>query len=211
MSAGLAAVVLAGGQGLRLGGGDKALRPLAGRPLLDHVLDRLSGQVGAVAINANGDPDRFAGYGLPVVADSVAGFPGPLAGVLAGLDHAAEAWPDCPRVLSAPCDTPFLPRDLVARLAEARLAEGATLARAGSAGRAHPVVALWPVALRHALREALVVEAVRKVDRFAGRHRVATVDFPPVEAPGGPIDPFFNVNAPADLRAAEAALADGPS
>jgi len=206
---GVVGIVLAGGLSRRMGGGDKALRPLAGRPMLDHALDRLAWQVAALALNANGDPARFAGYGLPVVADPVDGFAGPLAGVLAGLDWAAAVRPDCPLVLSAACDAPFLPRDLASRLEAARRAEGADIARAASGGRAHPVFALWPVRLRDALRRALTEEDIRKVDVFTERYRTATVAFPPTAGPGGPIDPFFNANRPEDLAAAETALAGG--
>ncbi|WP_275668628.1 molybdenum cofactor guanylyltransferase MobA [Crenalkalicoccus roseus] len=197
------AVVLAGGLARRMGGGDKPLRLLAGRPLLDHVLARAAPQVAAVVLNANGDPARFAAYGLPVVPDGLPDHPGPLAGVLAALDWAAAHRPDLPWVLSLPGDCPFLPRDLAARLHEARAREGAPLACARSGGQAHPPVGLWPVALREALRAALL-GGERKIDRWTARHGIAHADWP-----AGPCDPFFNANAPEDLAEAERLLAQG--
>ena len=149
-------LLLAGGRATRMGGGDKGLRLLAGRPILDHVIERLRPQLSRLLLNANGDPARFAAYGLPVVGDSPPDFAGPLAGVLAGLEWAAREAPDCPLLLSAPTDAPFLPRDLVRRLWAGREAEGADIAMAASGGRTHPVVGLWPVALAPALRHALV-------------------------------------------------------
>lgn len=195
----VAGVLLAGGQSRRMGGGDKALRPLAGRPLLDHVIERVRPQVAALVLNANGDPARFARFGLPVVPDSVPDFAGPLAGVLAGLDWAAQHRPDCAFVVSVATDAPFLPHDLVARLVNGLEAEGAELACAMSDGQLHPVIGLWPVRLRDALRHALVEESVRKVDVWTGRYHLATVAFPV-----DPIDPFFNANRPEDLERAAA-------
>ncbi len=151
-------VILAGGLARRMGGGDKALRPLGGVTLLDRVIARAAPQVSALWLNANGDPSRFARWDLPVVPDDVPGAPGPLAGILAALDLAAATWPDAELVASFPCDAPFIPRDLVARLAAARRDQGAAIAVAASGGRTHPVAALWPVALRHDLRRALVEE-----------------------------------------------------
>jgi molybdenum cofactor guanylyltransferase len=196
-------LLLAGGQSRRMGGGDKALRPLAGRALLERVIERVRPQVAALVLNANGDPARFARFGLPVVADSIADFAGPLAGVLAGLDWAAANRPDCPFVASVATDAPFLPRDLVARLAAGREEAAADLACAASGGQPHPVIGLWPVRLRDELREAVVAEGVRKVDRWTARYRLATVAFPE-EAEG--IDPFFNANRPEDLGCAAALL-----
>lgn len=185
-----------------MGGGDKTLRELAGRPVLDHVIERARPQVAALAINANGDPARFARWGLPVVADSVPDFAGPLAGVLAGLDWAAAAHPGCAWVASFAADAPFLPDDLVARLAEAVESEGAEMACAESGGRRHPVFGLWPVALREELRTALLDEGLRKVDVLTARHRLAVVEFA-----ADPVDPFFNVNRPEDLSEAERVFA----
>src|SRR5207245_2146601 len=159
----------------RMGGGDKALRLLGGRPLLDHVIERLRPQVDALVLNANGDPARFARFGLPVVPDSIGDFAGPLAGILAGLDWAAAHRPDCATIVSVATDAPFLPKDLVARLVRGMEAAGAELACAASGGQPHPVIGLWPVALREDLRRALVEEGIRKVDVWTGRHPLATV------------------------------------
>jgi molybdopterin-guanine dinucleotide biosynthesis protein A len=200
----IAGIVLAGGQSRRMGGGDKCLRLLAGRPILAHIIARARPQVAALALNANGEAARFAAFGLPVVADSVPDFAGPLAGVLAGLDWAAATEPQCSHVASFAADAPFFPLDLVPLLAAA-LADGRhDLACAASGGRAHPVFGLWPVALREDLRRALEVEAVHKVDVWTARYRLATVAFA-----AAPIDPFFNANRPEDLAEAErlAALA----
>ena len=194
-----------------MGGGDKGLRLLAGRPILDHVIDRARPQVGPMVLNANGDAGRFATYHLPVVADGVDGFAGPLAGVLAGLDWAAAHAPDCTHLASFACDAPFLPDNLVGRLATALNDHDADLACAESGGRAHPVFGLWPVALRGDLRRAMVEEGIRKVDVWTARYRLVRVEFPVT-----PIDPFFNANRPEDIEAAERhcralAAAGGPS
>lgn len=197
--------VLAGGLARRMGGGDKPLRRLAGRPLLRHVLDRVSPQVAAVVLNANGDPGRFAEYGLPVVPDGVPDNPGPLAGVLAALDWAAERRPELPWVLTAPGDCPFLPFDLAERLHAARERDGAPLACAATEGRTHPPVGLWPVSLRSALRDALA-GGERKIDRWTARFGCAVAGWPAV-----PVDPFFNANAPDDLATAERILLRRPN
>jgi molybdenum cofactor guanylyltransferase len=194
-------LLLAGGQSRRMGGGDKALRRLGGIPLLERVIERLRPQVDALVLNANGDPDRFAKFGLPVVADSVPDFAGPLAGVLAGLDWTVAYRPDCSVVASVATDAPFLPCDLVAQLVKALEQSGGDLACAASGGRAHPVFGLWPVELREDLRRAVVEEGIRKVDQWTARHRLTTVSFP-----AGPIDPFFNANRPEDFAAAEKML-----
>jgi molybdopterin-guanine dinucleotide biosynthesis protein A len=181
-----------------MGGGDKPMRQIGGRTILARVIDRLRPQCDALILNANGDPARFANFGLPVVADSVADFPGPLAGILAGLDWAAENRPDAEWLLSAAGDCPFLPRDLVARLHRARIEQNAQLAVAASGGQSHPVIGLWSVALREELRHALIVEDIRKIDRFTERYRLATVTWP-----DQPLDPFFNANTVDDLAEAE--------
>lgn len=191
------AVILAGGLARRMGGGDKPLALLAGRPLIAHVIERIGPQVAALAINANGDPARFAGFGLPVIADGVADHPGPLAGVLAGLEWARVHRPDVAAVLSVPGDAPFLPADLASRLAAA-----GPLSLAASGGEIHPTAALWPVALAPALRAALVSEGLRKVRLFTGRHGARTVEWPVA-----PVDPFFNANTPDDIAAAERIVA----
>jgi molybdopterin-guanine dinucleotide biosynthesis protein A len=189
-------VILAGGLSRRMGGGDKGLLSLAGRPVLAHVIARIQPQVSALALNANGDATRFAALGLPVIADDAADFAGPLAGILAALNWASRTAPVSGAVLTVPADTPFLPRNLVARLAEA----GApALARSG--GRIHPVVGLWPLALRDGLRAALRGEGLRKVEDWTARVGPALVDF---EA--APVDPFFNINTPEDLARAATLL-----
>jgi molybdopterin-guanine dinucleotide biosynthesis protein A len=194
-------VILAGGLSTRMGGGDKGLLAVGGVSLVGRVRVRLQRQLGQVALNANGDPDRFDGLGLPVIADSVEGFAGPLAGVLAGLDWAAEQ--GATHVVSVAADTPFFPDDLVARL----LAAGSDLAMAvtpdPTRGLArHPTFGLWPVALRADLRAALN-DGVRKVVQWTAPHGCAKVEFP-VE----PFDPFFNVNTPDDMAQAEAMIAE---
>jgi molybdopterin-guanine dinucleotide biosynthesis protein A len=197
-------LLLAGGLSRRMGGGDKSLRLLGGRPLLGHVIERMRPQVAALVLNANGDPARFAEFGLPVVADTIPDFAGPLAGILAGLDWAAANRPDCPYLVSVATDAPFLPTDLVARLEQGMQAAGAELACAASGGQPHPVIGLWPVRLREDLRQALSDEGIRKVDLWTARYRLATVSFP--ERPSG-VDPFFNANRPDDLDRAAALLA----
>jgi molybdenum cofactor guanylyltransferase len=204
MDPSIVGLFLAGGLSRRMGGGDKCLRPLAGRPLLAHVVERTRPQVDAMVLNANGDPARFAGFGLPVAADVVEGFAGPLAGVLTGLEWARAHRPDAAWVASIATDTPFFPCDLVARLLAAVTEEGAELACAASGGQAHPVFGLWPVALAGELRRALVEEGVRKIDAWTARHRLAVVKFPV-----GTVDPFFNANRPEDLAEAERLLALG--
>jgi molybdenum cofactor guanylyltransferase len=194
-------LLLAGGLSRRMGGGDKALRLLGGVSLLDRVIDRLRPQVEALVLNANGDPERFARFGLPVVPDSVPDFAGPLAGVLAGFDWAAANRPDCRFVVSVATDAPFLPRDLVARFTAAIEEAQADVVCAASGGQAHPVIGLWSVRLREDLRHAVVEEGIRKVDQWTARHRLATVVFG-----SEPIDPFFNANRPEDLAAAAALL-----
>jgi molybdenum cofactor guanylyltransferase len=194
-------VLLAGGLARRMGGGDKPLRLIAGRPLLDHVIARLRPQVTGLVLNANGDPARFAAYGLPVVADSIPDYAGPLAGVLAGLDWAADNRPDCPMVVSVATDAPFLPTDLVSRMAEAMAVEGADMACAASGGQAHPVIGLWPVRLREDLRRALIDEGIRKVDIWTARYKLAIAPFA-----DQPVDPFFNANRPEDLERAAALI-----
>ena len=191
-------VLLAGGLARRMGGGDKPMRTIAGRTILDRVIARLAPQCDGLIINANGDPARFASFGLPVVPDSVADFPGPLAGILAALDWVAANRPDVSLVLSAAADCPFLPRDLVARLHQALVAENAELAVAASDGQSHPVIGLWSVGLREELRHALVVKDIRKIDRWTARYRLATVTWPAM-----PLDPFFNANTAEDIAEAD--------
>ncbi len=191
-------LVLAGGLARRMGGGDKALLRIGGATILERVLERLAPQCRGIILNANGDPVRFAFTGLPVVADDVPDFAGPLAGVLAGLDWAAAHAPEAAWVASVPGDCPFLPRDLVARLHAARDAQRQALACARSGEWRHPVVGLWPVALRADLRRALVDEHLHKIEIWTGRHGVALADWPET-----PVDPFFNVNTPEDAATAD--------
>lgn len=191
-------LILAGGLARRMGGGDKVLRPLAGRTLLARVTDRLQPQcTGGLMLSANGDPGRFTGFPGPILADGVPGHPGPLAGILAGLEHAAAFHPDVAFVASVSGDAPFLPRDLIARLVAAR--GDATIALAASGARRHYTVALWSVGLRQDLRAALVERDERRVGAFIDRHGAAVVRWP-VE----PVDPFLNVNTQEDLSAAAA-------
>ncbi|MGL4325350.1 MAG: molybdenum cofactor guanylyltransferase MobA [Beijerinckiaceae bacterium] len=195
-------LILAGGLARRMGGGDKALIPIGGKTILAHVMERLGPQCSGLVLNANGDAARFAGYGLPVIADTVPGFAGPLAGILAGLEWARDTRPGVEWLVSAAADGPFLPRDLVVRLHHARLAGNTPLACAASGGWTHPVIGLWPVALASDLRRALVDEDMRKIDRWTARYGVATAEWP-VE----PADPFFNANEPQDIAQAEQLLA----
>lgn len=186
------AIILAGGRATRMGGGDKCLLDLDGRPILARIVDRLAAQCGPLALNANGDPARFAAFGLPVVADSLRDRPGPLAGILAGMDWAAGLGAD--RILSVAGDTPFFPADLALRLTQA--GDGIVLAASRAAGDqviAHPTFGLWPTALRDDLRAALA-SGQRRVRAFAASHGAATAVW---EA--DPEDPFFNINTPEDL------------
>lgn len=202
--AGCIGLLLAGGRARRMGGGDKCLRLLGGRPLLAHAIERARPQVDTLVLSANGDPDRFASFGLPVVADPLPDYAGPLAGILAGLDWAARLRPMPPWLLSIATDTPFFPRDLAVRLLEAVTGPSADLACAASNGRSHPVFGLWPVALREELRVALTREGVRRIGLWTARYRLATVAFPAT-----PFDPFVNANRPEDLVEAERLLDHG--
>ena len=166
--------------------------------MLSRVIARLRPQCETLLLSANGEPARFSAFGLPVLADPIDGFPGPLAGVLAALDWTAANRPQCEHVVSVAADCPFLPRDLVDRLQQARISQDARLAVAASGGRCHHVIALWDVTLRDDLRHALVSEKLRKVAAFASRHTSATVEWPIA-----PLDPFFNANTLDDLLRAE--------
>jgi molybdopterin-guanine dinucleotide biosynthesis protein A len=190
-------LVLAGGLARRMGGGDKALIRIGKETILERALARLRPQTAGIVLNANGDPVRFASFGLPAVADSVPDFAGPLAGILAGLDWVAANRPNIEWLVSVPGDCPFLPRDLVAKLHAARITSGKLLACAHSGDWRHPVVALWHVALREDLRHAITVEDLRKIEVWTARHGVALADWPT-----DPVDPFFNVNTPEDVEKA---------
>jgi len=198
-------VILAGGQSSRMGGGDKSLLSLGGHSLLSHVIARLAPQAGAMALNANGDPTRFAATGLPVIKDSITGFAGPLAGVLAGLDWAAIQ--GATHIVTVAADTPFFPTDLTDRLTIAARDGQKPIALAATPGPdgkiyRHPTFGLWPVALRDDLRRALQ-DGLRKVVLWTDRHGTALAEFP---VRGG--DPFFNVNTPGDLAEARRLLSE---
>lgn len=189
-------VILAGGQATRMGGGDKGLLSLGNGTILSHVMARLGPQVDRLALNANGDPQRFAQLGVPVISDSITGFAGPLSGVLAGLDWAADQ--GATHIVTAAADTPFFPCDLVPHLMLAAENAGADMALARTADGRHPTFGLWPVALRDDLRGALQ-DGLRKVVLWTDNHGAATAEFPDDAA-------FFNVNTPDDLAKAQAML-----
>jgi len=196
----IAGLLLAGGLSRRMGGGDKCLRLLGGEPILSRIIARVAPQLGPLALNANGDAARFAGFGLPVLPDVIPGNAGPLAGVLTGLEWAearAGGW-----LATMPTDAPFPPLDLIARMVDAIARDGSDMACAASAGRNHPVFGLWPVRLGAALRHAMTVDDIRKVDAFTGRYKLSVVEFA-----SEPHDPFFNANRPEDLEQAERILA----
>lgn len=193
-------VILAGGQATRMGGGDKGLLPLGDSTILEQVINRLSPQVAGLALNANGDPARFSHTRLPVLSDSIPGFAGPLAGVLAGLDWAAGEGAD--HIVTAAADTPFFPADLVPVLLDASETTGHPIALARTDNGRHPTFGLWPVALRDDLRTALN-DGLRKVVLWTDKHGTAMADFPT-----GAFDPFFNVNTPEDLAKAQSYLVE---
>ena len=196
-------LLLAGGQSRRMGGGDKNLMQLGGRPLLQHVLDRIDIGTAPVLLNANGDAARYASFDMPVRADVVDGFAGPLAGILTGLEWAARAHPDITHMISLATDAPFLPRDLSVRLMAGLIDAGADIAQAASPDirdgktRRHPVFAIWPVALAVDLRHALVDQDIRKIDDFTARYHCVVVPFE------GTPDPFMNLNRPEDFAMAQ--------
>jgi molybdopterin-guanine dinucleotide biosynthesis protein A len=187
-----AATLLAGGQARRMGGGDKNLMLLAGKPVLRHVLDRVDFADRPLMINANGDPARYAAFCLPVCADVIDGYAGPLAGILTGLEWVAANHSDCSHMVSLATDAPFLPVNLIAVL-ESAIGDGAEIAQAMSLHRRHPVFAIWPVAIAGALRDAVIDEGVRKIDDFTARYYCVTVEF------AGTPDPFMNLNRPDDF------------
>lgn len=191
-------VILAGGRAERMGGGDKGLHQIGGKSILARVIDRVRPQVDALVLNANGDPARFAAFGLPVAPDSIPDFAGPLAGVLAGFDWTAANRPQAQYIVTVPADGPFVPRDLVRHMADTLATEDAELVTAASGARTYPVVGLWPVKLRQALQDALTKEGMHKVDAWTKRFRRAIATFP-----AEPIDPFFNANTPEQLAEAE--------
>lgn len=196
--------VLAGGKSRRMGGGDKTLFELNGRPMLDMILQRLKPQVPAIILNANGDPERFSRFGLPVVCDPLGDFAGPLAGVLAGLSHARAHFPDVTHIVSIAGDTPFFPTDLVARFCRAAPAAQSVIALASSSDKLHPVFGLWPVDLHDDLHDWLATGQSGKVLAFVDRHDSVEVTFERDQQTG--LDPFFNANHPEDLQTARSAL-----
>ncbi|MEC9369097.1 MAG: molybdenum cofactor guanylyltransferase MobA [Pseudomonadota bacterium] len=200
-------VLLAGGRSRRMGGGDKCLLPLGGKPMIAHVIDRLRPQVKGLVLNANGDPARFEKLALPVVADPVEDFAGPLAGVLAGLDWACAHHPQARWIVTAATDTPFFPSDMVVRLLKATGGKYPAIALASSQGRLHPVFGLWPTALAGDLRDALQA-GTRKVLDWVDRHPRYEVEFGPVTVGGQDTDPFFNANDPQEFARAEALLTE---
>ncbi len=191
-------VILAGGRAERMGGGDKGLREVGGKAILARLIERVRPQVDALVLNANGDPARFAAFGLPVAPDPIPDSAGPLAGVLAGLDWATANHPQVHYIVTVPADGPFLPRNLVRHLADTLATEDAELVTAASGAQTYPVVGLWPVQCRAALHDALTKEGVRKVDAWTRRFRRAVATFP-----AEPVDPFFNANTPGQLAEAE--------
>lgn len=191
-------VLLAGGQSRRMGGGDKTLNQLNGKPLLAHVIERAASQVDTLILNANGDPQRFSQYCLPVIADTVEGFVGPLAGVLTGQEWARKNAPEAKFIVTMATDTPFFPHNLVQRFVATIASENADMAMATSGGNRHPVFGMWPVALADDLRHALTEQGVRKVLHWTDRFNLTQVEFS-----DQPFDPFFNVNRPEDLEQAE--------
>jgi molybdopterin-guanine dinucleotide biosynthesis protein A len=203
---GVVGVLLAGGKSSRMGGGDKCLRLLGGKPILTQIIERLRPQVSDIIINANGDPSRFAAFGLPVVSDSVAGYQGPLAGIHAALEWVRANRPGTDHVVTIATDTPFFPADLVRRLLDAGGDESAFRVAQSEVGT-HPVIGLWPVGLAAAL-EASLERGERKVTAWTKDHGAVPVFFPPVDVGGRSIDPFFNINAPEDLAVAEAILSE---
>lgn len=196
-------VLLAGGRSSRMEGRDKAMLDFGGKPMLLRVLTRLRPQVDRIVINANGDLTRFSGYCLPVVADSIGDYSGPLAGLNAGIEWARHETPEAKYIASVPVDSPFFPANLVARLKAALIAKGARCAIAASGGERHPVAGLWSVSLAEELADSLH-RNVRALHRFAEQHGCAVAHFDPVEIDGTSVDPFFNINTPADLATARA-------
>jgi molybdopterin-guanine dinucleotide biosynthesis protein A len=195
-------VILAGGLARRMGGGDKCMIELGGRPLLTWIIERFAPQVSSLILNANGDPARFASIDLPVISDTVPDFAGPLAGILAAMDWTKTHFPQVRWIASCAGDAPFLPLNLVTRFLTAQAAGQTHLVSATSGGQINPVCGLWSVDLADDLRRALTEDKLHQVSAWTSRHRHATVEFP-----SDPIDPFFNINRPEDLATAEALLA----
>jgi molybdenum cofactor guanylyltransferase len=200
-------VILAGGLARRMGGGDKGLRELGGKPLMVHVMERLSMQASPLAINANGDASRFASFNLPIIPDRTPGTPGPLAGILSGLRWAAEASPEARFIMTAACDTPFFPKDLVTSLLGAAGDTYPAIALAKSNGRVHNIFGIWPLTLANDLEESLM-RGARKVSDWASLHPLFFAEFPQIGVGPESLDPFFNVNTPEELTQAAAFLTE---
>lgn len=198
----IAGVILAGGLSRRMGGSDKSLRMLGGKPLIQHMIERLGEQARPLALNANGDPARLSAFALPIIADETGDFLGPLAGILAGLRWAAKISPEIRFIVTATCDTPFIPSDLVERLLAARRGEHSCISIAASGGRVHPVIGLWPVMLAEDLASFLAAGA-RKALAFTERHPRCIAEFPFVKMGTEIVDPFFNTNTFEELSEAE--------
>jgi molybdopterin-guanine dinucleotide biosynthesis protein A len=199
-----AGVILAGGLGRRMGGGDKPLLTVGGKTMLAHVIERLRPQVEKMVLNANGDPARFSAYGLPVVPDTVEGFAGPLAGLHAGMRWSQANMPEARFIVSVAADTPFFPTDLVARLSACSGEDEGAIALAASGAGTHPVFGLWPVALADDLEQFLQSGESGKILAFADRYIRLNVPFDDLVLPNGhTVDPFFNVNTPEDAARAE--------
>ena len=197
----VAGILVAGGKSSRMGGGDKCMRLLAGKPILEHIIERVGPQVSQLVINTNGDPKRFSSFGLQVILDSVDGYFGPLAGVLSGMEWTKKNLSDCKWIVTIATDTPFLPANLVQRLIEAATNYSADVTFASSAQRRHPVFGLWPVSLSDDLRHALIHEGIRKIDHWANKYNCVEVAFDEEL-----VDPFFYINKPDDLVQAELLL-----
>ena len=203
-------VLLAGGLSRRMGGGDKGLMPLGGKPVMQHAFDRLREQTDGIVINANGDPSRFAGFEATVIPDTIAGFAGPLAGVLAGMRYAAEQDTPPNWIVTGAADTPFFPTNLIERL-QAAAASQNSIVLAGSNGRRHPVFGLWPINLADHLENWLQDENNRKVLAWVNQHNWAMAEFDQPAFPNSDIDPFFNINTPEDFTLAQDLLMENAS
>jgi molybdopterin-guanine dinucleotide biosynthesis protein A len=196
-------VIIAGGQSRRFGGGDKFLNKLNGKPILNHVLERVRPQVSELIINSNSNTTALVRFGCPVIADIVQGFVGPLAGVLTGMEWASTNTPECRWIATFPADAPFIPRDCLKKMKLYAEKDLYDIICVSSGGRTHPVCALWRIDLANELRLAIVNEEMRKIDLWTARYRLATIEFL-----DQPFDPFFNINRPEDLEIARAICLD---
>jgi molybdenum cofactor guanylyltransferase len=194
-------VILAGGQSRRFGGGDKFLKKLNGKLLIDHVIDRVSPQTSNVIINSNSNADLFKGQNHPIIPDSIGGYAGPLAGILTGMEWVLRVKPQCKWIVTFPSDAPFIPLDSAEKMIKCAEEERANIVCSASNGRTHPVCALWQVGLADDLRKAMINEEIRKIDLWTARYRSSVVEFS-----DQPFDPFFNINKPGDLERAEEIL-----